>query len=258
MPPFSWSALAVALAVPLTLGAGFTLLRRFRPWESNPSPARAVPLAIRGSDLLGFLAILLLAARELGGFWFSFVGLVGVILILKLNGKSGAEIARRFGAGTLSLPAVLGWSLWIEAAIYLPLQCFSGGIEALFHYAHWPTPPEPAIALFLSAGHDGRQLTFLLFAALVLAPLAEEALFRGFLQPVLRETFSRPTAIGATALIFALLHGNLVTLLPLFLFGLMLGYIYEWSGSLLLCIALHFWFNGITALLLLSGADVPT
>lgn len=75
----------------------------------------------------------------------------------------------------------------------------------------------------------------LLLAVLVVglvAPLLEEIIFRGFLHATLRNLLPPAAALAVGALVFALLHFSLLVLLPLFLFGLLLGRLYERSGSL--------------------------
>lgn len=89
-------------------------------------------------------------------------------------------------------------------------------------------------------------LILMSITAVIVAPLCEEVVFRGYLYPVLKK-FNGPW-LGAfvSALIFSAAHGSLVALLPLFIFGLMLVFLYEWSGSIWAPIAAHFLFNGAT------------
>jgi hypothetical protein len=61
-----------------------------------------------------------------------------------------------------------------------------------------------------------------------------------------------PVALVCSSLVFAAAHGNLTALLPLFLFGGVLVYLYEKSGSLWLPVAAHFCFNGATVLVQLA------
>ncbi|MDE1170425.1 MAG: type II CAAX endopeptidase family protein [Verrucomicrobium sp.] len=212
------------------------------------------------ADLLGFFVFLLAGAVLLGGFWFSGTALAGVLLLwVYREGMPGLRARLGLGWGDLSPAAALGLGLWIAAVISLPLQLFSGAMGALFQAFHWKTPLEPAVDLFLGT-HGWRQLVPVVLAALVLAPVAEEVFFRGFLQALFKARFAalgeRRGAIAGgllSALCFAALHAHALTFLPLAAIGLVLALVHEWSGSLLLCIAVHFWFNLSTVLILLSG-----
>jgi membrane protease YdiL (CAAX protease family) len=94
-------------------------------------------------------------------------------------------------------------------------------------------------------------------AVVILAPIAEEVFFRGVVfNAWLREGGRRWAYIGSAAL-FAVIHLSLVSLLPIFLLGLALAWVYERTGNLLAPIAMHATVNGISvALALLVRFDV--
>jgi membrane protease YdiL (CAAX protease family) len=82
--------------------------------------------------------------------------------------------------------------------------------------------------------------------AVVVAPLVEEMLFRGFIQTVFRSYLGRPwLAIFLTAVLFASVHINRTHWPALFALAVGLGYSYEKSGSLFRPIFMHALFNGI-------------
>lgn len=87
--------------------------------------------------------------------------------------------------------------------------------------------------------------------SLIIAPIGEEALMRGFIYTVLRRKLSVTSTIVITALLFAMLHGNLVQIVLTIPLGIALGYLYERTHNLLACISMHMLFNA-TALLLPS------
>jgi membrane protease YdiL (CAAX protease family) len=82
--------------------------------------------------------------------------------------------------------------------------------------------------------------------AIVIAPLAEEFFFRGFLYGVLKRYAGGLPALVFTAVAFALIHLHVPSLLPLFLLACVLTLAYELSGSLLVPMAMHSLFNAIT------------
>jgi uncharacterized protein len=82
----------------------------------------------------------------------------------------------------------------------------------------------------------------------VVAPICEELLFRGFIFRALRNWRGPWPAALITGLLFAAVHGlsaPAVDLLPLAVLGILLCLVYEWSGSLYPCIALHVLNNAI-------------
>jgi len=87
----------------------------------------------------------------------------------------------------------------------------------------------------------------IVFVAVVIAPLLEEMLFRGFVQTTIRSFFnirnSAWPAIAASSAFFAIMHENPGHWPALFVLGVCLGYSYEKSGSLLRPIFIHMFFN---------------
>lgn len=76
----------------------------------------------------------------------------------------------------------------------------------------------------------------------VIAPVAEELLFRGFVFPALRNWKGTVPAVVLTGLLFGLLHvmsSPLYALVPLALFGALLCLVYLKTKSLYPCIVLH-------------------
>ncbi len=96
---------------------------------------------------------------------------------------------------------------------------------------------------------DINVLIMMAFTAVIVAPFCEEVVFRGYIYPALKR-FSGPW-IGAlvSALFFSAAHGSVATLAPLFIFGLALVFLYEWTGSIWAPISVHFLFNGATVVI---------
>ena len=84
----------------------------------------------------------------------------------------------------------------------------------------------------------------------IFAPLAEEVVFRGAILRSLLENFRRPwIAIVISALLFGLAHGNPAQMPHAFLIGLLLGWTYYRTGSILPGVVLH-WTNNTVAYVL--------
>lgn len=100
----------------------------------------------------------------------------------------------------------------------------------------------------LQNSSDPLLLGLMAFAAIVAAPLCEEIVFRGYLYSAAKK-FAGPWASGLfSSLVFAAAHGSLAALLPLLIFGVVLTFIYEKTGSLWAPIAVHGCFNGATVI----------
>ncbi|WP_202214645.1 CPBP family intramembrane glutamic endopeptidase [Methylacidimicrobium sp. AP8] len=170
------------------------------------------------------------------------LALAAILLLVRFH---RLDFGIYFGTTRLSVWKNLGVGFWIALAADLPLRLAAALAETVAKVFGVPAPPQPAVELFLRT-HNWPSLLLLLFFILILAPFGEEVLFRGFLYVYLKNRLPRRTALVLTALLFAVLHFNWPTFLPLFLFGLLLGIAYELSGSLLLSIAIHCWFNSFT------------
>jgi membrane protease YdiL (CAAX protease family) len=99
-----------------------------------------------------------------------------------------------------------------------------------------------------------RSFSQLLVALLVMAlipAVAEELIFRGVMQRLVVRWLGSPHAsIWLTAALFSALHVQFFGFVPRFLLGVLLGYLYAWSGNILVSIAAHFTQNAGQLLLL--------
>jgi len=75
--------------------------------------------------------------------------------------------------------------------------------------------------------------------------------FRGMLQPqLLRATKNIHVAIWTTAILFSAFHLQFFGFVPRMLLGALFGYLYYWSGNLLMPMFAHFVNNGFSVLML--------
>ena len=88
-----------------------------------------------------------------------------------------------------------------------------------------------------------------LFLIAILPGVGEELLFRGIIQKEITNRWQNPhVAIWVTAFIFGVFHFQIVGLLPKMMIGLVLGYAYYYSGSLILPMIMHALNNGFATL----------
>ena len=139
---------------------------------------------------------------------------------------------------------------WIMA---FPLVLFFSQLLEwiLMKVFHLTLLPEQIAVRFLKSSFESPLYFILAFLSIVvLAPLIEETLFRGFLQSYIRQHLGSRQAILITSVCFSLFHysagqgiGNISIILSLFLLALFLGFLYEKRGSLLAPMILHGTFN---------------
>ena len=128
------------------------------------------------------------------------------------------------------------------------------GLNALHGWLHWnwlKPALQPAVQLLMDS--ESLPLTVAQgFAAIVVAPIGEEIMFRGVLYSAIRQRGSRSLAMGTTAVLFALIHFYPVGFLPLIFLSLVQIVIYERTQSLFAPICLHALFNTVNFTLIVA------
>ncbi|MBO8158123.1 type II CAAX endopeptidase family protein [Thermosyntropha sp.] len=94
------------------------------------------------------------------------------------------------------------------------------------------------------------QFLLVFLAGTVMAPLSEELFFRGMIYPVFRKYTGSALGMVLAGTVFGLAHWDLWRAVPLSIGGIVLCYIYEKSGSILVSALAHGIWNGVMALAL--------
>jgi uncharacterized protein len=109
--------------------------------------------------------------------------------------------------------------------------------------------------------NDIKSPAMLFFLGIVMAPVVEEMLFRGFLFKGFRQRYGWKAAPILSSLIFGLSHLQLAAIIPTFLFGCVLAYVYHRTNSLFPGMILHFsinlWGLGVAFAILKLSAFYP-
>lgn len=88
------------------------------------------------------------------------------------------------------------------------------------------------------------------FVIAILPGIGEELVFRGMLQPELqRATGNIHAAIWISAIMFSAIHMQFFGFVPRMLLGVLFGYLYYWSGNILIPMLAHFVNNGFSVLM---------
>ncbi|MFO7917472.1 MAG: type II CAAX endopeptidase family protein [Anaerolineae bacterium] len=191
------------------------------------------------------------------------LGLSGVMGLLNLldidltdSLSSGMPVLLVFSLEILLLPPVWWWGLkrydrdWQSVGLRCSPWLISAALfffglvlillinflwELLRRRLGWAAQPD-FLPLF---GGGIRGLMLALFLGSVVAPVAEEIFFRGFFYAGLRGRWGTVWGMIASSLLFALVHLSPGVFLPIFLMGMVLAFVYTYSGSLWPSIFLH-------------------
>jgi membrane protease YdiL (CAAX protease family) len=216
--------LAAQLGLQLAVGLVLVATGLLDPGALDASEVGAPLLALVVlSQLVGLGAVLLLLRRRA----IPLRAVVGPVRPLRRNLGIGA------GLGVL---AIVGSTIVVSALVAL------SGSEA--------TPDQ---VLTGDIAETPTQLLLAITAAVVLAPIAEELLFRGLLHRALRGRLAIVPATMISSVLFAVVHVDVAFSQPLALVGLtlvgvLLAVAYERTGGLVVPIAIHAVHNAVTIL----------
>lgn len=173
----------------------------------------------------------------------------GALLGIALHLRSS-----RGAAPTVSGPGVLlsGVGTFLIAMPFV--YATNVGWLALLKHFGVDVARQPAVEMVGRLGLSPWMLLFITFAILV-APAAEELLFRAGLFRYLRTRQRSWIALVVPSLLFAAIHFHLPSYLPLAVLGIVFSLAYERTGLIGTPIVAHGLFNLNNLLMLLAGVD---
>jgi membrane protease YdiL (CAAX protease family) len=139
------------------------------------------------------------------------------------------------GVGRVAAAVAVGVALVIVTNIV-------GGVQ---NVVFGPQPPQLQ-ALVLLSHHGWGQFALDLMSVSVAAPIGEETFFRGFVFTGLVQRMPVWGAAAISALLFSGAHFEKFQVLPIFVVGLGLAYVYYQTRSLWCSMAAHATFNGVS------------
>lgn len=177
-----------------------------------------------------------------------------VVMFCGVHARCG--LRRMFLAGPVRPAAAVAKGLVYGLAAIPPVALLSflisAGLEA---WGFAPQHQEVFDWLDDASRAPGARL-FMMGAAVFLAPLSEETLFRGILFPCLLRGRSVVVAALVSSLYFATVHLHLASFLPLVVLGMFFSAGYAATGSLLTPITMHALFN-FTSLIFYLADPLP-
>lgn len=114
----------------------------------------------------------------------------------------------------------------------------------------------PGSKIEILVGNRSISSNILLVVVAVIAPFSEEVFFRGFLYSAFKKSWGVNVALLLSSFLFAIVHLELYSFIPLIIIGWLLAYLFEKTKSLLIPIFLHGVYNLILILILLGRLEI--
>jgi len=173
--------------------------------------------------------------------------LLGIGVFVFASVLRGREPVALFGLSRITPVLIL---LWAAVAILAAYPLMMGAVflqELLFG----PGEQLQKVVKTLLESDNTALKVVLGLSAIIVAPLVEEIIFRGYLYAVIKRYTGCFFAAITTSLLFAVIHGNLPGIMPLFTLALILTLAYELTGCLWVPMVAHALFNMIQVGLML-------
>jgi uncharacterized protein len=161
----------------------------------------------------------------------------------------GFRLGNVFGVDRMPVgrSLLLGIALLLSA---LPMVFAVDYIASALLKVNTSTDTQEVIRIFENSSTVAQRVPIILLAV-VIAPVAEELAFRGYLYGVIKRYFGAVPALVLSGILFALIHLNLPSFFPLLVLASVFALAYELSGSLLVPMTMHALFNALSLILVL-------
>jgi membrane protease YdiL (CAAX protease family) len=175
-----------------------------------------------------------------------------VIIIFMIRPKEDRQMFSVAGTGITDLVLLL-----VLMVFLVPLTGLSAELNSKLVLPHWLSGLEgwmrekedyanDLIGVVLGE-HSAAVLLVNILVVAVLPAIAEELLFRGALQRLFGDLFrSGHAAVWISSIVFSAVHLQFYGFLPRLILGLVLGYLFLWSGSIWIPVTAHFINNAMS------------
>jgi len=248
-PPRVWTVFVAYLGswgVQLLAGVGVVTVYVMQNWQAfrddQDAAVRGIEQALLQPNMLALAAML--------------VGLGGVLLAWTAAALSPVPTSERLQLSSSSSPGP-AWA-WFGAAFVVSLS-WAAGVGALRELLFGEAAQSEHLKSLESAFTDADPMTLavLVLGVGVLAPVAEELMFRGIIQSRLVQRWGAPVGIVVASVLFAVAHADpqhAISVLPM---GLMLGWMAHHTGSIRVPILVHLLNNTFAVVTTHSLQDAP-
>ncbi len=177
------------------------------------------------------------------------VSLLVIVMFLRDHGMGWVEA---FGFSRPGLGRAIGLSLGTVLVI-VPFTWFLSELSVRAMQVVQVKPVAQTIVQTLQKTETFDARLYLAVAAILVAPVVEEILFRGIFYAVIKQRGFPRLAFWGTSILFGLTHANAMTFIPLTVFAMALAWLYERTDNLLAPILTHSLFNLINFLFLMNA-----
>lgn len=161
-----------------------------------------------------------------------------------------------FGLTQVSLPGILGRAVLLLLLAY-PLIAAASDLSEFFLTAGGDKEDSAQDMVRFFAHSDAAGAKWVVaVSAVIIAPMQEEFLFRGYIYGVVRRYGGVMAGVLFNSVLFAAIHVHLPSFAPLFVLAVCLTLAYEWTGSIWVPMCMHALFNSTTVVSLLLGGKV--
>ena len=206
--------------------------------DPNPDPSVAIPLlVVQGfSTLIGLIVL-------------------PVVYVNMIEARSVAKLmTEERDLKTYFVLFVLGVCFMVTISPVVEWNMHVQFPDFLKSFEDWAREKEDqliGVTNLLTGFTDFGQFSLSLIVIALLPAIGEELVFRGLIQnEIQRGTKNAHMAIWGAAILFSAIHMQFFGFVPRMLLGAMFGYLYWWSGNLLIPMIAHFVHNGFTLTML--------
>ncbi len=172
-----------------------------------------------------------------------------LIYLIRARGLTAVEF---FGLNRLPLFRAIVTGIG-GMILLTPLVMILGAVWNLFFQSVFDAAPkEQDVVEMMRETSTMLDRILMIEFAVIVVPIAEETIFRGYLYPVAKKYVGPVVAAIVVSLIFAVIHGSIAAVFPLFVLALIFTLFYERTGSLIVPILMHAVFNLYNSIMLLA------
>ncbi len=185
--------------------------------------------------------------------YFIFVGGMTYVIMEWVRNR---RVVDWFGLKRMSLPHIVIATILGSVVAMVVCGWALGGLSQTYLEGIFGKLDQQEAVKMVQASDSVFYLVLSIITACVAAPIVEEFLFRGYIYGVLKQKTGTLFAMVVVGGIFAVVHGNLPALVPLWAFSILLCIAYEVTRSLWVPIGIHALFNVTNIVLMLTPQAV--
>lgn len=177
--------------------------------------------------------------------------LVAILAAAVVIARSGLSWEDAFGVRRRALIRQAGQGIVCYVAALPVFTGVSIAYGILLESLGFEVSPQEVVNVLMTT-LSTRLFALHLILAILVAPVAEEILFRGMALPLVAKKWGMGPAVAAVSVLFAAVHLHLPSFLPLLVLGIALSVAYVFTGNIAAPMVMHMMFNGVNIVFLLT------